>query len=70
MRKFAIFGGAALAGLAQRIQPRVAVPLLCSVEIGAKAAITATAERRRTERPGIKLDSIGLSPALATLIGH
>ncbi|MFO1111464.1 MAG: aspartate/glutamate racemase family protein [Bradyrhizobium sp.] len=65
-----ILGGAALAGLAQRIQPRVAVPLLCSVEIGAKAAITATAERRRTERPGIKLDSIGLSPALATLIGH
>jgi allantoin racemase len=27
-----IVGGAALAGLAQRIQPRVAVPLLCSVE--------------------------------------
>lgn len=64
-----ILGGAALAGLARRLQPRVAVPLLCSVELGAKAAIVAAAERPRSEHPAMKLESVGLSPALAKLIG-
>jgi allantoin racemase len=65
-----ILGGAALAGLAQRIQPRVAVPLLCSVEVGAKAVIAAAAEDRRSERSVPKLASVGLSPALTKLIGE
>ncbi|MBR1119889.1 aspartate/glutamate racemase family protein [Bradyrhizobium lablabi] len=65
-----ILGGAALAGLAQRIQPRVAVPLLCSVEVGARAVIAAAAEERRSERCVVKLVSVGLSPALTKLIGE
>lgn len=65
-----ILGGAALAGLAQRIQPRVGVPLLCSVEAGAKAAIAAAAERRENKRPAARLHSVGLSPALTKLIGE
>lgn len=65
-----ILGGAALAGLAQRIQPRVAVPLLCSVEVGAKAVIAAAAEQRRDKNPVMRLSSVGLSPALAKLIGE
>lgn len=34
-----ILGGAALAGLAAQIQPRTSVPVLCSVEAGARAAL-------------------------------
>jgi allantoin racemase len=63
-----ILGGAALAGLAQRIQPQVSMPLLCSVETGAKAVIAAAA-LRRGERSAPSLASVGLSPALAKLIG-
>jgi len=65
-----ILGGAALAGLAQCIQPRVAVPLLCSVEVGAKAVIAEAAGDRRSERTVLRLSSIGLSPALMKLIGE
>jgi len=65
-----ILGGAALAGLAQRIQPRVTVPLLCSVEAGAKAVIAAAAEQRRGGRDVPRLASVGLSPALTKLIGE
>jgi Asp/Glu/hydantoin racemase len=64
-----ILGGAALAGLARRIQPGVSVPLLCSVEAGAKAAIAAAAAHGRSERSAPPLASVGLSPALAKLIG-
>lgn len=64
-----ILGGAALAGLARRIQPRVTVPLLCSVEVGARSAIAAAAEQRRGERPAMQVSSVGLSPALTKLIG-
>jgi Asp/Glu/hydantoin racemase len=63
-----VLGGAALAGIAQRIQPRVPVPLLCSVETGAKAVIAA-AVARPSERSAPSLASVGLSPALAKLIG-
>ena len=63
-----ILGGAALAGLAQRIQSGVPVPVLCSVETGAKAAMAAAAIRRG-ERAAPALASNGLSPALAKLIG-
>ena len=64
-----ILGGAALAGLAQRIQPRVPVPVLCSVEVGAKAVIAATA-MQVGERSAPRLTSVGLSPSLAKLIGE
>ena len=65
-----ILGGAALAGLAQRIQPHVAVPLMCSVEVGAKAVIAAAAGEHRGECSVPRLSSVGLSPALAKLIGE
>ena len=65
-----ILGGAALAGLAQRIQPRVTVPLLCSVEAGANAVIAAAAQQRRSESPVLRLASVGLSSALTKLIGE
>ena len=59
-----ILGGAALAGIAERIQPNVPVPLLCSVAIGTRAAIAAaTAPFRRETPPAI--NSVGLSSDLA-----
>jgi allantoin racemase len=64
-----ILGGAALAGLAQRIQPRVTVPLLCSVEAGARAVMIA-AGQRPSKRPVVPIASVGLSPALTKLIGE
>jgi Asp/Glu/hydantoin racemase len=64
-----ILGGAALAGLAQRIQAHVPVPVLCSVAVGAKAVIAAAAAPRG-ERSAPQLASVGLSPALAKLIGE
>jgi len=64
-----ILGGAALAGLAHKLQRRADVPLLCSVEVGAKAAVAAAAERRRNPRAAPALTSIGLGPALTRLIG-
>lgn len=64
-----ILGGAALAGLAQRIQPHVPVPVLCSVETGAKAVIAAAATRG-SGRSVPRLASVGLSAALTKLIGE
>ncbi|MET0446332.1 MAG: aspartate/glutamate racemase family protein [Pseudorhodoplanes sp.] len=63
-----ILGGAALAGLAERIQPDVPVPVLCSVATGTHAVIAA-AKRQRDDgvRPPA-LESIGLSTELATLL--
>ena len=59
-----ILGGAALAGLAARIQPNVPVPVLCSVELGTRAAIAAgSAPFTRENAPAI--NSIGLSSDLA-----
>jgi len=64
-----ILGGAALAGLAARIQPSVPIPVLCSVEAGTRAAIAAAGSNRRVTSPHA-LDSIGLSPDLAVLLGQ
>ncbi|MDQ8728681.1 aspartate/glutamate racemase family protein [Bradyrhizobium sp. LHD-71] len=64
-----ILGGAALAGLARRIQPRVTAPLLCSVEVGAKATLAAAESRPRGRREAPALESTGLSLPLAKLIG-
>jgi allantoin racemase len=65
-----ILGGAALAGLAARLQPSVSIPLLCSVETGMQAVIAAGSEPRHRspgELPAIP--TIGLSPALESLLG-
>ncbi|KQP61443.1 aspartate/glutamate racemase family protein [Methylobacterium sp. Leaf108] len=58
-----ILGGAALAGLAARIQADVPVPVLCSVAVGTEAAIAAASSGDR-QPPALALDSIGLGPAL------
>jgi allantoin racemase len=62
-----ILGGAALAGLAARIQPAVPVPVLCSVEAGTRAVLAAArAGTARVAAPA--LASFGLSPALQALL--
>jgi allantoin racemase len=65
-----ILGGAALAGLAARIQPNVPVPVLCSVEVGTRAAIAAAAAP--FQRPALPpaLNSVGLSDSLAKSLGQ
>ena len=62
-----ILGGAALAGLAERIQPDVPIPVLCSVATGTHAVIAAAKEQKEVALPPA-LDSIGLSAELATLL--
>jgi Asp/Glu/hydantoin racemase len=63
-----ILGGAALAGLAARIQPDVPVPVLCSVETGTHAVIAAAAARLEGSNPPPALESIGLGPELTKLL--
>jgi Asp/Glu/hydantoin racemase len=65
-----ILGGAALAGLAARIQPSVPIPVLCSVEAGTRAAIAAASSSRQRVPSPPALDSVGLSPDLANLLGR
>lgn len=62
-----ILGGAALGGLADKIQNGVPVPLICSVTSGARAAIAAGAESVAVDQPP-PTESIGLSPALQALL--
>ena len=62
-----ILGGAALAGLAVRIAPAVPVPVLCSVETGAVAALAA-AEAGERMKPAPAVETVGLSPPLAKLL--
>jgi allantoin racemase len=64
-----ILGGAVLAGLAQRLQADVSVPLLCSVAAGARAVVAAAAAGRAEDKDVPALASTGVSPALARLIG-
>ncbi|MBC7586271.1 MAG: aspartate/glutamate racemase family protein [Tardiphaga sp.] len=59
-----ILGGAALAGIAERIQPIVPVQLLCSVAAGTRAAVAAAAAPFRRETPPA-INSVGLSSDLA-----
>jgi Asp/Glu/hydantoin racemase len=63
-----ILGGAALAGLAERIQPDVPVPVLCSVATGTHAVIAAAKRQRDDGVHPPALESIGLSTELATLL--
>jgi allantoin racemase len=62
-----ILGGAALAGLAARIQPSVPIPVLCAVEAGTRAAVAASRAKLRAASPPA-LDSVGLGPDLARLL--
>jgi allantoin racemase len=63
-----ILGGAGLAGLATRVQGSVPVPVICAVEAGARAALAAC-DYRRGARVRSTVDSVGLSTALAKLLG-
>jgi Asp/Glu/hydantoin racemase len=63
-----ILGGAALAGLAKRIQPSVPIPVLCSVEAGTRAAIAAASQAKRHAASPPALDSVGLGPDLVKLL--
>lgn len=65
-----ILGGAALAGLAARIQPSVPIPVLCSVEAGTRAAMAAASQAKQHVASPPALDSVGLSPDLAKLLGQ
>jgi Asp/Glu/hydantoin racemase len=65
-----ILGGAALAGLAARIQPMVPVPVLCSVEVGTHAVIAAATKQFHRSEPPPALNSIGLSADLAKWLGQ
>ncbi len=62
-----ILGGAALAGLAARLQDAVPVPVLCSIEAGTRAVIAA-GRQGNGQRTTPTVDSIGLAPALAGLL--
>jgi len=64
-----ILGGAGLAGLAARVAPQVPVPVLCSVECGIRAAIAAVGGPAAGLIPHAAVETIGLSPALAALLG-
>lgn len=63
-----ILGGAALAGLAARIQDRVSVPLICSVEAGTHAVLAAARGPRGWPADGPASESVGLSEELAGLL--
>lgn len=63
-----ILGGAALAGLAERIQPDVPVPVICSVAAGTRAAIAA-ARAGLSDRAAVPTtESVGLSADLAEML--
>jgi hypothetical protein len=48
----------------------VPVPVLCSVETGTRAAIAAASQANRRATAPPALDSVGLSPELASLLGE
>jgi Asp/Glu/hydantoin racemase len=62
-----ILGGAGLAGFAASVQGSAAVPVICSAEAGALAAL-AGRDRGRGVSAAAAVDSIGLSTALAKLL--
>lgn len=59
-----ILGGAALAGLAERIQPDVPVPVLCSVETGTRAVLAAARGGPVALSKLPAVEGVGLGPAL------
>jgi Asp/Glu/hydantoin racemase len=64
-----ILGGAGLAGMAARLAGRVPVPVICSVEAGVREAIAALGGKPAGLVPHGPVETIGLSPALARLLG-
>ncbi len=64
-----ILGGAALAGLAARLQPDVPVPVLCSVEAGIRGSLAAAAAPYTRPAPP-PMDTVRLGPALENLLGQ
>jgi hypothetical protein len=63
-------GGAALAGLAPTIGPQLGVPVLCSVEVGAVAALALARQGAKTSGDRLRpTESVGLSSSLARLLG-
>jgi allantoin racemase len=70
-----ILGGAALAGLAQRIAPEVPVPVLCSVESGLRATLAvaqlrpAKAQQGSVSRP-VGIETVGIDPMLARAMSN
>jgi Asp/Glu/hydantoin racemase len=62
-----ILGGAGLAGLATAVQGSVRVPVICSVEAGARAVLAAGRQGRSAKATPC-VDSVGLAPALADLL--
>jgi allantoin racemase len=65
-----ILGGAGLVGLAARVQPLVTLPVVCSVTAGFEAAFAAIEAPRATMRDIPAVQSAGLSPELAALLGR
>ncbi len=68
-----ILGGAALAGMAQRIAPQVAVPVIDSVNAGARVAAALAAEyvaRPMSARDHLATPTIGIGDALTRLLDH
>jgi Asp/Glu/hydantoin racemase len=64
-----ILGGAGLVGLAAKLADRVRVPVICSVEAGVRAAIAALGGPRAALQPHAPVETVGLSPPLAKLLG-
>ncbi|RYE47551.1 MAG: hypothetical protein EOP21_05855 [Hyphomicrobiales bacterium] len=60
-----ILGGAAMAGLATRLQPLVPAPIICSVLAGAQAAFRQSSAGARVAGYADGVASVGLSPELA-----
>ena len=60
-----VLGGAGLVGLAAKLQGRVRVPVICSVEAGVRAAIAALGGPPAAMRPHEPVETVGLSAALA-----
>ncbi|WP_372618273.1 aspartate/glutamate racemase family protein [Falsiroseomonas sp.] len=64
-----ILGGAGLAGLAAKLDGRVPVPVICSVEAGVRAVIAALGQRPTRPLPHAPVETVGLGPALAARLG-
>lgn len=64
-----ILGGAGLAGLAERVQPHVPCPVICSVEAGTRAVLAAAGTRPRVATTD-PVPSIGLAPSLEALLSR
>ncbi len=65
-----ILGGAGLAGLAAKLEGRVPVPVICSVETGIRAAIAALGQPPARLIPYEPVETAGLSGALARRLSH